>query len=369
MKIFNDHSGHVSLDEMNKYLDNKMSNDERHLFERHLLSCDFCDEAFEGYQLSEDIDFSDSIKKLAENIEGRSGSKSYFRFAVAAAVILLLGASVVFTMYHFDNQAGEVAMAEKKEEKQEKQVPKDSVAIKDDALVKEVDTQPIKKEEVTQPIEPKKKEVQEEKIKITTNKIAETKSNPVAVVEEELELADEEIDAFGASDESFEEDSGFGDEFFEDEDSVEPVQKEESFKETNPLPIQVENRAAYARKLSENSKRRLTTASKADVSKDIQGNALPVIGFERYGVYLKDSLRYPMRARENGLEGIVKLQFRVTLSGALEKMEIVEGLSEECNAEAKRLVIDGSNWTLVDKNLPVENNVVNLSIEFKLSDQ
>ena len=52
--------------------------------------------------------------------------------------------------------------------------------------------------------------------------------------------------------------------------------------------------------------------------------------------------------------------------GEVIDLEVVNELSEDCDLEAKRLVLEGSKWVLIDKNLPVDQNVVNLTIEFTL---
>ena len=65
-------------------------------------------------------------------------------------------------------------------------------------------------------------------------------------------------------------------------------------------------------------------------------------GFEQY---LKDSLRYPKRARRYKVEGEVILSAVVDERGQLIKIQVLEGLGYGCNQEAIRLLKSAPRWT------------------------
>ena len=65
-------------------------------------------------------------------------------------------------------------------------------------------------------------------------------------------------------------------------------------------------------------------------------------GFEQY---LKDSLRYPKRARRYKVEGEVILSAVVDDRGQLIKIQVLEGLGYGCNQEAIRLLKSAPRWT------------------------
>ncbi|OUJ76218.1 TonB family protein [Hymenobacter crusticola] len=72
--------------------------------------------------------------------------------------------------------------------------------------------------------------------------------------------------------------------------------------------------------------------------------AMPVGGFPAFDEYLKKNLKYPEEAESKHLEGTVRLEFTVTPEGKIENLKVTDGLSEECDAEAKRLVQEGPAW-------------------------
>ena len=56
------------------------------------------------------------------------------------------------------------------------------------------------------------------------------------------------------------------------------------------------------------------------------------------GKFLADNMRYPEEAYRRSIEGVVKLQFTVELSGSISNMMVLEELGGGCTAEAMRLV-------------------------------
>ena len=84
--------------------------------------------------------------------------------------------------------------------------------------------------------------------------------------------------------------------------------------------------------------------------------------------YLHESIVYPPYAKEQGVEGTVYVSFVVMPDGHVEKVKILKGIDEYCDAEAMRVVSEMPNWTpgyLSDETVMVEHN---LPIVFSLSD-
>lgn len=71
----------------------------------------------------------------------------------------------------------------------------------------------------------------------------------------------------------------------------------------------------------------------------------PVGGFEKFYQYINDSLRYPQDAREQGLEGDIKLSFVVNKAGRPSHIRVVKWITYSCNHEAIRLLDEGPVWT------------------------
>ena len=60
--------------------------------------------------------------------------------------------------------------------------------------------------------------------------------------------------------------------------------------------------------------------------------------------YLAQNIRYPKKARENGTQGRVVVQFVVDKDGSIDDIKIVQGVSWELNDEAKRVIKKMPKW-------------------------
>ncbi|WP_026880462.1 TonB family protein [Hymenobacter norwichensis] len=72
--------------------------------------------------------------------------------------------------------------------------------------------------------------------------------------------------------------------------------------------------------------------------------ALPAGGYKAFREYLKKNLEYPEKALKDNKEGTVKLRFTVDVDGSLQDIKVMSSLSEECDAEAIRLLKEGPRW-------------------------
>lgn len=73
-------------------------------------------------------------------------------------------------------------------------------------------------------------------------------------------------------------------------------------------------------------------------------SAMPAGGYAGLKKYLKDSLDYPEKALEARTEGIVRLRFVVGEDGKVSDISVVKRLTDECDAEAIRLIQEGPAW-------------------------
>jgi len=60
--------------------------------------------------------------------------------------------------------------------------------------------------------------------------------------------------------------------------------------------------------------------------------------------FLRQNMKYPEKAKEEGIQGRVVLQFIVEKDGSLSNVEIVRGVDPELDAEAIRLVLSMPKW-------------------------
>lgn len=94
--------------------------------------------------------------------------------------------------------------------------------------------------------------------------------------------------------------------------------------------------------------------------------ALPAGGFRAFQKYLADSLDYPEKALKDQLQGTVKLSFLVAVDGSLQDIKVVRKLSEECDAEAIRLLKEGPPWYAAIVNGRRAARTVQVSVPFRL---
>ncbi len=77
-------------------------------------------------------------------------------------------------------------------------------------------------------------------------------------------------------------------------------------------------------------------------------------------------MKYPNRARQIGIEGKVFIKFVVNYEGKVVNVEIVKGISEDCDKEAARVIAMMPDWKPgIQNKTPVSVRMV-LPINFKL---
>lgn len=97
--------------------------------------------------------------------------------------------------------------------------------------------------------------------------------------------------------------------------------------------------------------------------------AMPAGGYAGLKKYLRDSLAYPEKALEDRREGNVKLRFVVGPDGKLSDIKVVKKLSEECDAEAIRLLQEGPAWFPAIQNGRRTARTVEITVPFKIEER
>lgn len=83
--------------------------------------------------------------------------------------------------------------------------------------------------------------------------------------------------------------------------------------------------------------------------------------------YFVENMKYPAMARENGVEGIVGVQFIVHTDGSIGAIKIVRMVDPDLEQEAVRLVKTMPAWIPAEKNgTPVEAST-QVNVPFKLN--
>lgn len=81
-----------------------------------------------------------------------------------------------------------------------------------------------------------------------------------------------------------------------------------------------------------------------EVYKAVEEPAVFPTGIPGLMHYVAHALRYPAKARSNGVEGTVLVSFVVLPTGAIGSASVKKGISSDCNAEALRVVKQMPHW-------------------------
>ncbi len=91
---------HIDPKEIQKYLNNQLSQAERHDLEKKALDDPFANEAWEGFDQFEDPEIASDLAELQSRLEKRLITPTYnFNLRIAAAVVLLIGFG--FILYYY----------------------------------------------------------------------------------------------------------------------------------------------------------------------------------------------------------------------------------------------------------------------------
>lgn len=89
-------------------------------------------------------------------------------------------------------------------------------------------------------------------------------------------------------------------------------------------------------------------------------------GTEELMKYLGKKTKYPPLAIRMGVEGSVYVQFVVTKEGSIDAVQVVKGLSKECDEEAMRVIKSMPNWKAGKQNGRAVAVKYVLPIKFKM---
>ena len=89
-------------------------------------------------------------------------------------------------------------------------------------------------------------------------------------------------------------------------------------------------------------------------------------GMMKFYDFIKENLKYPDKARENGVEGRVVLGFVVEKDGSLSDIKVLRSVSPECDAEAIRLLKASQKWDPGTQNGHIVRVMYNVIVSFKL---
>ena len=89
-------------------------------------------------------------------------------------------------------------------------------------------------------------------------------------------------------------------------------------------------------------------------------------GNEQLPISIGKNIKYPEKNRENGITGIVIVEFTITIEGNIEDVKVVKGVDPLLDNEAIRVVKLMPKWTPAENKGEKVNMIYNLPIRFKL---
>lgn len=176
------HTEHLTSEQIELYLSGNLSNEDMYAVERHLLNCDFCNEAMEGYEntdqsvnIDEELDELNSRLKTRITPAKKNNRKMLLRIAAIAIVLIVSG---IFITNYFINDMERMQFSEKK-----KSLSNDTLEIKKLQSRKEIDSN----------------KAQQGYAKIAKPETTENKNEPIEIEGNEDLIEDEEISSQGIS--------------------------------------------------------------------------------------------------------------------------------------------------------------------------
>lgn len=91
-------------------------------------------------------------------------------------------------------------------------------------------------------------------------------------------------------------------------------------------------------------------------------------GEKALGEFISQQIRYPIEARQEGIEGRIVCSFIVAVDGTISNIEVVKGIHPQLNREAMRVLNLMSKWTPGERNGEKVNVKCLLPIDFHIDE-
>ncbi len=403
-----------------RYSSNEMSGEERNAFERNLQKDSFDEEAMEGLSNLSESELSQDLNELRSRISGKIKSGNRFNtYRLVAGLAILLSISSVFYFMisqriernhgkEFISETTELDDKEKLSQGPTKEIlpvtgaQAENQASPETIIAEKNDLPPVeKKARETERIQIIAGNVEEEPGKpgnLSPNLTADKKeyiSSPEATaaaraasgtstVENKLAAAEEsetrkykgktesaDIGLKGATNSVVSDKKGaYEIATVKDDDSSAILQPEYMGMEKQELLAEEETEFNIVMNpsetvINETGKEEPAAASRAKLSKvnfNVQDDASPVKGYEYFEKYIGEQQKFPATKLDISTAKVI-LEFLVDKSGRPSGIKIIESPGKEFSDEAKRLLLEGPEWTLADPPEHYTRISINLSKE------
>jgi len=348
-------------EQIRRYLQDRMTEAERHAFEREMQRDPFLADAVEGFSDADSSLIFTDIADLRNRTEKPKKNRKFIWYAAASVLLLIVSSVILFNMQ--ENVIPIVSESKIQEE----------VKIREKTKVeKSVTTpqrQPISVE--TQP---------EKEITIVENELV------IEDLEMESNLADENKAINSTSLIPAEEEPKQT--TYQAAKKVEFVKTAKNTHESFiPNPMVIDSSVAASGKLEKKAdamaldsekleevvvvgygiqKKLNLTGAVSSVKPEliVDGKASPAGGWEAFNEYLKTELQTPDSGSPTE-KTMVRLSFVISSTGEKEQFEILKGKNDRYNEEAIRIIKDGPAWNPEIKRKTPQRSVVKLKLVFE----
>lgn len=342
-----------------RYLQDQMTGQERHAFEREMQHDQFLAEAVEGYsRISADFVGTD-LAYLKKRINKRQkGNRKYIWFAAASVIVLIVSSLILFNPKEYNKQIiSENKIQQKAVPTREFVTEKKEIFLREQTRLKEsiqlLQNKGLPKATITaadssalalNEIDTSKKPIRIRGVSSLNNRVTnapgdETQAQPVNAKAENQKVA-----------------------------SVTEIQEEKALDEVVVVGYGTQKKVALTGAVAGIKTNQIDDEAEVNMNQNTDVNASPAIGWVAFKKYLETVLLTP----DIGLPEekiVVRLSFEIAKTGSIEQIKVLSGKNGRYNEEAIRILTDGPKWNPQIKNQVPQRSVVKLRMVFQPSDK
>jgi len=361
--------GHLSRQQIKSYANGFLPREENHAVEDHLLHCDLCSDAVEGYQ-----QFPNADVPAHDRFDNKNQNSKWQIKRIAAVVALLLSFGLGYWVMNEFSLNNESVINLSREEA----APQQDMAIQEEQNNELIlpDTQALQTDtgngialNQDQGIIAKGNSIVSNEVKPTTKESA----KKVESQDLEIEIVDNEALAPAQHDTSSPS-SGIKvtkiqDEFFNskpqealaNEGFIAAGSTNESLRQegSEEKKIVVQNAAKSKKYIAGNEELIM-------VSKQTNATIMPIDGWEAFNHYVEDNIGTCSDSIVTQHSGSVVLQIVMEAPDKEPEILVVKGINERCNEMAINLIKEGPKWVIVDNNTQLGLQTAIVTVNFKL---
>ncbi len=338
---------HIDKEYFIRYLENKMTDTERNLFEKELQKHPFEAEALEGLATISPENIENDLNKITAKIKPQQ--RNCFRcFAAAASILLVVSAGVVWMEVRDQNMVSEMAETKTLEKQYNKPINNREI------LIVEKDTEKTDEVEITPQIENKEVTATATKSTIVENKMYKKSAAKNSIPKKEVtQLNNQDESVVIVEDET---------------ETDKPETKSESF---SVEPDNITKKSTRAKNIQYYQAAPVNAVVGAAVPappaepeiERIDTKAIPSGGFENYKIYL-DSVAL-LSDNFDKKKVVVKIQFDIDSLGLISNFQNKNSADSLLFSRAKEIVLTGPKWLPETEDEKRVKSTVKLKVVFR----